>query len=77
MPSGMLDGIRITLAKAESLVRARIPDADIDTHRASQWSRKTYWIHRANSVYSIGDGPTKNATWKDAALRLSLHPVER
>jgi hypothetical protein len=74
---GMLDGTRITLTNAESLVRARVPDAFVDTHRTFQRSKKTYWIHRESSVASIGQGPTKKAAWKDAAYRLSLLPMVR
>ena len=74
---GMLDGTRITLTNAESLVRAHVPDAIVDTHHAFRHAKKTYWIHRESFVASIGQGPTKNAAWKDAALRLSLLPTVR
>ena len=71
---GMLDGTRITLTNAESLVRAHVSDAFVDTHHAFRHAKKTYWIHRESSVASIGQGHTKKAAWKDAAYRLSLLP---
>jgi hypothetical protein len=74
---GILDGTRITLTNAESLVRAHVPDALVDTYQAFRHSKKAYWIHRESSVASIGEGPTKKAAWKDAAYRLSLHPMTR
>ena len=71
-PDGALDGTRITLTNAESLVRAHIPDAIVEPYQAFQTSKKAYWIHRAGSAAPIGEGPTKKAAWKDAAQRLGL-----
>jgi hypothetical protein len=67
----------LSLTNAESLVRAHVPDAFVDTQHAFQHSKKTYGIYRESSVSSIGQGPTKKAAWPGKMLPIASASFRR